>query len=194
MSGTLLEGALWRDNVMVKQPFTHLKRNIEANRAHRFQWWTEDKEASNFLSGRPFEKKKLVFFKILFPPPPRYCWILSNIGTDQTKRTCLMMCSSMNEVHSRISNPSSKAATAKFKIRHKKNSGSNQREGKDPMIPTVLDPQQLLKFLIGFRLHYWLTGTDVCKRYQTLRNTHLASHPEWRAVRLTQAEQPMLLL
>lgn len=37
MSGTLLEGALWRDNALVIQHFTHFKQNIEANTAHRFQ-------------------------------------------------------------------------------------------------------------------------------------------------------------
>lgn len=62
------------------------------------------------------------------------------------------------------------------------------------MIPTVLDPQQLLKVLLGFGLHDGLTGTDVWKRHGTLRSTGWPSHPEPKAVRLTQAEQPVLLL
>lgn len=36
--GNLLEGALWRDNVLIIEHFTHFKNNIDTNRAHRFQW------------------------------------------------------------------------------------------------------------------------------------------------------------
>lgn len=62
------------------------------------------------------------------------------------------------------------------------------------MIPTVLDPQQLLEVLAGFPLHDGLTGTDVCKRQQTLRNAGVRSRRRRGAGQLTQAQQPMLLL
>lgn len=96
-------------------------------------------------------KKKKVFLKKKTLFLQCFCHLLSILDsdTDQIEHTCLLMCSSMKEIHSRISNPSSKTATVKNKIRSK----HSQLEPKDSAIPTVLDPQELLKVLIRFGLH-----------------------------------------
>lgn len=134
--------------------------------------------------------KRKFFCKTLFLKCFRHLLSVLDSDTDQIKHTCLLMCSSMKEIHSRISNPSSKTATVKNKIRRK----HGQLEPKDSAIPTVLDPQELLKVLTRFLLHDWLAGADVWKRHQTVRNTRLTSLFEWGPAELTHAEQPVLLL
>lgn len=147
------------------------------------------KEPHTFCYGGLLKKKMVSFLKNKNIPEVSEYFQYFGFWTLIIKRTCLMMCSSMKEMHSRTSNPSSKAATGKNKIRH----SHSQRQHRDTTTPTVLDPQELLKVLTRFRLHYGLTGTDVWKRHQTVRNAHLTTIPKWRAAKLTHAEQPVLL-
>lgn len=116
-----------------------------------FSHGQQTKEPHTFCYGGLLKKKRVFyfFFKLFLKSFGFWTLII--------KRTCLMMCSSMKEIHSRISNPSSKAATGKNKIRH----GHSQRQHRDTTTPTVLDPQELLEVLTRFRLHYGLAGTDV---------------------------------
>lgn len=154
-----------------------------------FSHGQKTKEPQTFCYGSLLKKKRVIFFFFIIPEK----FLTSNqyfeFWTLIIKRTCLMMCSSMKEIHSRISNPSSIAATGKNKIRH----GHSQRQHRDTTTPTVLDPQELLEVLTRFCLHYGLAGTDVWKRHWTVRNAGLTTIPKLGAAKLTHAEQPVLL-